>query len=178
MHDLRNPNRAGEAGDRDMPLEHAFQDVEDQQRFLFIEDPRRAQRLEEGEPLHLERRRDILEAQAVALGAVSSVGQLGRDWNHQGVGTIINDNLHLLLSANTIISGTENTTAYYAANLKKKQTFPNAWYSALRQSLKGGSLSGPRVAKVMGHNPCFGDKLMDWQDPDPGIYSQTNQVWP
>ena len=98
--------------------------------------------------------------------------------NAQWLGTIINDNLHLLLSANTIISGTENTTAYYAANLKKKQTFPNAWYSALRQSLKGGSLSGPRVAKVMGHNPCFGDKLMDWQDPDPGIYSQTNQVWP
>lgn len=93
--------------------------------------------------------------------------------------TIINDNLHLLLGANTIMSGSENTTAFYAANLKKKQTIPTAWYGALRQSLKGSTLTGgPRVAKVMGHQPCFNDKIVDWQDPDPGIYSQTNQVYP
>jgi hypothetical protein len=98
--------------------------------------------------------------------------------NRGWMSTIINDNLHLLLGANTIISGSQNTTSFYAANLKKKQTIPSAWYNALRDSLKGATLSGPRVAKVMGHNPCFGDKLMDFVDPDPGIFSQTNQVWP
>jgi hypothetical protein len=97
-----------------------------------------------------------------------------------GLGTIINDNLHLLLSANTVMSGTENTTAFYAANLKKKMTFPTAWYKALRDSIAKASTqpSGTRVAKVMGHQPCFNDQLMSWQDPDPGIYSQTNQVYP
>ncbi len=94
--------------------------------------------------------------------------------------TIINDDLHLLLSANTLMSGTPNTTAFYAANLKNKLTFPAAWYKALRTSLAQGSAppSGTRVAKVMGHQACFNDQLMNWQTPDSGIYTQTNQVYP
>lgn len=78
------------------------------------------------------------------------------------------------------MSGTENTALFYAQNLKKGETIPNAWYKALRDSIAKASTKpdGNRVARVIGHPPCFSDKLMDWQDPDTGINSASNQVYP
>lgn len=93
---------------------------------------------------------------------------------------IIGNNLHLLLSAETIMSGTEETTRLYAQKLKKGDTIPDAWVNALKESISKASEppSGPRVARILGHPPCLNDKLMDWQDPDTGITSRSVQVYP
>lgn len=100
--------------------------------------------------------------------------------NHSMLNLIMDDNLHLLLGAQTIISGNPNTAKYYAENLKNEMTIPNAWYEALRRAIQiaPNKPNGIRTARVLGHQPCFTDKLMDWSYPDQGISSQSVQVYP
>ena len=93
---------------------------------------------------------------------------------------IISANLHLLLGSETTISVNDDTMKYYAQNLKNGETLVNAWYHAVRRADTECSPppSGTRVVRIMGRQPCFGDKLMDWSDPEEGISSTSAQVYP
>jgi len=101
---------------------------------------------------------------------------------HGVIGQVITEDLHLLLGMETTIVETPRTGWNYATNLVAEQTFPNAWFNALRSSL---SLVSPPptntvVARVLGWNPCFDDTLHYYNDPDTsqGIFSRSSQVWP
>src|SRR5215469_2654905 len=88
--------------------------------------------------------------------------------NQNKLPSIIGPDMHLLLSAETIMSGNNLTGEYYAQNLKNGQFFPTAWFKALRDTIAKNTTKPDtnRVARVIGHSACFNDKLNDWVDPD------------
>jgi hypothetical protein len=96
----------------------------------------------------------------------------------------ISDNFHLLCGASTIIHFSEYLGEAWAKGLKAKQPVGTAWFNAGTETYKrakAGSITNTVIYRVSGWTSCFADRVVAWNDPDPGIDTideRTQQVYP
>lgn len=96
----------------------------------------------------------------------------------------ISDNFHLLCGASTVMYFSEYLGENWAIALKKKEPVGTAWFIAGRETYKRakpGVITDPVVFRLSGWTSCFADRIVAWNDPDPGIDTideRTSQVYP
>jgi Family of unknown function (DUF6345)/Bacterial Ig domain/FlgD Ig-like domain len=97
----------------------------------------------------------------------------------------INEQLHLLLSAETFVFMYPEFGKKWAQAMLGKEpggirTVKEAWYFAGEETQKLSNPTGPVVFRVAGWHACFTDKLLDYSDPDTenAIERDYKQVYP